>query len=614
VTTSLALFEAVADMWTGAMARASWQGGLAVIGVWAFLRLAPRIPARIQCWLWRLAFLKLLISLLWATPVDIPILTAARGTPALNAEGTSPGYAVVPVVASAAARGHLDEPTAWRPSAALGLFALWLLGLGASAVAVARGWRSARGFERLHRRQDEDLGLSVCCRDLCRRLGLRRVPQLLVGADGEGPMLIGVVRPAVIIPPTMLSPSMPDQIRLILAHELAHVSRRGLAWNWLAATVQGLFFFHPLVWIARREWRMAQESACDALAIEITGATAADYGRMLLHAALKRLPGRALCPAAVGMSESYHTLKRRLNSMRNLKPVSRARLGLSALAVAVIGTSLIVPWRLSVRGAAAQEPAGDTAPPPSFSVAGPGFSAPQPVNFVQIVVMAEKELKPSAKQSKRLEEILDLRRRRMEDLFDAAKHSQPAYSVPVAWLQEIDAVAEGAILEVMDRRQKARMAQIKLQVEGPLAFLKPEVQSKLNLDSFQIEAIGELVTQGREEIRKAGLVRLSPSEAEAAKTTGLKSNAPGLREKMAESRRSALRAGRATMQGIAKILSKRQLATYRAMLGEAYDVTNMGGLPITNPKGEIDPAFQRKPAAPAAPGGALSAGSDLPDE
>jgi beta-lactamase regulating signal transducer with metallopeptidase domain len=608
MNTSLAWFEAVADMWTGALARASWQGGLAVIGVWAFLRMAPRIPARIQCWLWRLVFLKLLMSLLWATPIDIPILTAARATSALNAEGASPGNALRPVFASIAARGHVDEPAGWRPSAAF--FAGWLLGLGASAVAVARGWQSARGFERLHRRQDEDAWRSVCCQDLCRRLGLRRVPQLVVGGDGAGPMVIGAIRPAVFIPAATLTESMPDQIRLMLAHELAHISRRDLAWNWLATAVQALFFFHPLVWFARREWRMAQESACDALAIEVTGATAADYGRVLLNAALQRPPGRALCPAAVGMSESYHSLKRRLSSMRNLKRVSRRRLRISALAVAVIGTSLIVPWRLTVRGAAAQEPAGESAPaatpPTTLSVAGPGFGSPQPVNFVQIVVMAGKELKLSAKQSKRLEEILDLRQRGMEDLFDAAKRAQPATSVPVAMLQEIDAVADGAILQVMDRRQKARMSQIKLQVEGPLAFFQPEVQSKLNLNPSQIEAIGELVTRGREEIRKAGLVTLSPSEAEAAKTTGLKSDdAPDLQEKMAESRRSALKAGRATMQGIGKILSKRQLATYRVMLGEAYDVTNIGGLPFTNPKGEIDPAFQRKPAAPVAPGGAL---------
>jgi hypothetical protein len=58
------------------------------------------------------------------------------------------------------------------------------------------------------------------------------------------------------------------------------------------------------------------------------------------------------------------------------------------------------------------------------------------------------------------------------------------------------------------------------------------------------------------------------------------------------------------MQGIAKLLSKKQLATYRTMLGDAYDVTNMGGLPFTNPKGEVDPERVRKPAKAAPAGGA----------
>jgi hypothetical protein len=414
-------------------------------------------------------------------------------------------------------------------------------------------------------------------------------------------MLIGVVRSAVIIPATLLAESTNEQMRLVLAHELAHVRRRDLAWNWLPTVVRGLFFFHPLVWLARREWLMAQESACDALAMEVTGATAVDYGRVLLQSALNPPRNQAPCLAAVGMSESFLTLKWRLNSMRNYAPVSRRRLGLSALAVAVIGTSLIVPWRLTVRGAAAQEPAGDTSPTASFSVAGPGFGSPQPLNFFQIAVFAEKDLKLSAKQSKRFQEIVDFRQGGMQKLFERAQNAQPAYSVPVAWLQQIDAVAGDAMLQMMDRRQKARMSQIKLQTDGPLAFFQPEVQSKLNLDPFQIEAITELVTQGREEIKKAGMVALRPSDADK---NGVYAETNDLKEKMAKSRRSALKAGRTTMQGIAKLLSKKQLATYQTMLGDAYDVTTMGGLPFTNPKGEVDPERARKPMNAAPAGGA----------
>jgi beta-lactamase regulating signal transducer with metallopeptidase domain len=597
VNTSLAVFEDLADAWAGAMARASYQGGLPVIGVWAFLRLAPRVPARIQCWLWRLVFFKFVISLVWATPIDIPILTAPRVPSALKAEAVRAGPIVSSVLASGVVRGASNESRMRRPGVTLGLFSLWLLGVGASTAVAARACRATQRLTARCGGQDVNLGLSASCRDLSRRIGISRFPRLLTGGAGEGPMLIGVIRPVVIIPATMASESSAEQMRLILAHELAHARRLDLAWNWLPSIVQGLFYFHPLVWIARREWGMAQESACDALAIEVTGATAATYGRVLLHAALNRPLGHAPCLAAVGMSESYHTLKRRLNSMRNLRPLSPRRLALAALIVAVAGTFLVVPWRLGLRVAAAQEPAGDTAPPVSLSIAPPGWGGP-PVSLIDIAneSTVQKELKLSEKQSKRLREILDMRGQKLRAL---TPQSLPRPELILQAVNEVDAVAQDAIRGLMDRRQRTRMEQIKLQLEGPLAFLKPEVQSKLNLSPEQIEQIDNLVTQGRREVLKAANV---PGQVDMrALNSGEISDE--LKNTMAQSRRSALKAGRSTMHGIGKVLRPKQLASYQAMLGEAYDVTNMGGLPMTNRKGEVDPTGARKPAA-ASKGGA----------
>ncbi|MCW3053634.1 MAG: hypothetical protein JWN14_2804, partial [Chthonomonadales bacterium] len=52
-----------AASWLETLIRACWQGGLALGLVWAVCRLVPRIPAAGRCWLWRLAYLKLLVAL-----------------------------------------------------------------------------------------------------------------------------------------------------------------------------------------------------------------------------------------------------------------------------------------------------------------------------------------------------------------------------------------------------------------------------------------------------------------------------------------------------------------------------------------------------------------------
>src|SRR5437879_13402609 len=71
---TLARLNLFAAGWAGAIGRACWQGGVAIAMVWALCRLIPRLPGRIQCWLWRLAYLKLLVALLWAVPLELPVL------------------------------------------------------------------------------------------------------------------------------------------------------------------------------------------------------------------------------------------------------------------------------------------------------------------------------------------------------------------------------------------------------------------------------------------------------------------------------------------------------------------------------------------------------------
>src|SRR5438094_779796 len=62
-----------AALWAAAMARACWQGSVGFALVWVAGRVFPRLPPAARCWLWRLAFLKLLAALLWARPIDLPV-------------------------------------------------------------------------------------------------------------------------------------------------------------------------------------------------------------------------------------------------------------------------------------------------------------------------------------------------------------------------------------------------------------------------------------------------------------------------------------------------------------------------------------------------------------
>jgi hypothetical protein len=164
--------------------------------------------------------------------------------------------------------------------------------------------------------------------------------------------LVGIRRPAIILPEASLKSLSEQERRLVLAHELAHFKRRDLAWNWLPAVARCLFFFHPLVWVLVREWCRAQESACDELVIQGAATRRAPYGRLLLKMSTRWPDERQNALVAAGISGSYRQLEQRILAMTQVKPHSTPKLAAAAAATLLIAIGGVIPWRL-----VAQEPA-----------------------------------------------------------------------------------------------------------------------------------------------------------------------------------------------------------------------------------------------------------------
>jgi beta-lactamase regulating signal transducer with metallopeptidase domain len=408
--------NALADAWGEGMLRACWQGGAAITLVWLTARAVPRLPPAAQCWLWRLAYLKLVLALFWATPVDVriplPAESAERtGTPRSgrsfgflagglrqdpgrpSRQGTSgpfgrhPAAGLQPRIAGPAPRwdaNSIGAPT--RPrltwlSPLMAAMALWLLGSIGCWRRILRACRAARQL-RGQCVPLRDAAALDCCAAVAAALGLRRPPGLFEGLEIRSPLLLGGREPAVLLPASLVRQAAPSALRLALAHELAHLKRGDLRWGWLRAAVHGFFFFHPLLWLAAREWRLAQEMACDAEALRVSGARAGEYGELLL--AVVSPPGHRWdagldAPGSLGIGEeSAGTLRRRLMMLRSSHsrrpldrdPAAGRRRPVALAALIAAAAVALIPWRVT-----AQE---GSAPPPSPrpEVATPAVEAP----------------------------------------------------------------------------------------------------------------------------------------------------------------------------------------------------------------------------------------------
>lgn len=119
--------------------------------------------------------------------------------------------------------------------------------------------------------------------EACRvRLGVARRPQLLAG-EFASPATFGWWRPRILLPEEALSWS-DERLRVVLLHELAHISHGDYPFNLMVHWVCALNWYNPMVWIAARSMRLDRECAADDRVIA-SGERELDYAQHLFEIA-----------------------------------------------------------------------------------------------------------------------------------------------------------------------------------------------------------------------------------------------------------------------------------------------------------------------------------------
>jgi len=144
---------------------------------------------------------------------------------------------------------------------------------------------------------------------LLKRLGVKQAVRFAQSALVEVPTVVGYLRPAVLLPVSVLTCLSVTEIELILAHELAHVRRHDYLVNLAQTVIEAFFFYHPGMWWLSNQIRQERENCCDDAAVAVSGDRAA-YGRALL--ALESLRGTSPVLALGSHGGSLATRIRRL--------------------------------------------------------------------------------------------------------------------------------------------------------------------------------------------------------------------------------------------------------------------------------------------------------------
>ena len=146
-------------------------------------------------------------------------------------------------------------------------FWVWIVGVALLSAWHVVGWNLSQHVR--HRGTVPSGEVPALVRRIAGQLGIERTIDVRQTLERTGPVVIGWIKPALILPASMLTNLAPRELEALLAHELAHIKRHDYVVNLIQAVVETLLFFHPAVWWVSRRIRAEREFCADDAAIRL---------------------------------------------------------------------------------------------------------------------------------------------------------------------------------------------------------------------------------------------------------------------------------------------------------------------------------------------------------
>ncbi|MCS7469686.1 PQQ-binding-like beta-propeller repeat protein [Stieleria sp. ICT_E10.1] len=245
----------------------------------------------------------------------------------------------------------------------------YMVGVTLFTLRLLRGyWQSRRLRQGASRVTDPDV--QRLADRIAKQFTLRKTPLVLWCDQTMVPTVVGVFRPAVLLPVALANGVSIEQIEHVLLHEFTHLRRHDALVNFLQSIVETLFFFHPLVWWISRQVRLNRELSCDASVVSC-GIDPKRYAGTLIEVATR---GRAALTrnhsavsTAVPSVSSRSQLRIRLERLidcSTTKPSHGARLAEGASLLVLL--AVVCAFFLTTLTVSLAAPQTQDSPPPTL--------------------------------------------------------------------------------------------------------------------------------------------------------------------------------------------------------------------------------------------------------
>jgi uncharacterized protein (TIGR03435 family) len=280
-----------------------WQGTVVTVAAATVLHLCRRQSASVRYAIACSAMAAMLLGVITtAAFIDAPLTGSVKETGVsvrLGRDGSRDVFLPIQIDNTSSSAGavsnvqRVEKLLPWIVSA-------WLFGVTLLLGRAGAAWWRVR---RLHQLALAAMRSSwqTAGNRIAARLGLPRVIRIVELSHVDVPLVVGCLRPIVVLPIAAMSQLNPAHVEAILAHELAHVRRHDYVVNLMQTLAETLLFYHPAVWWLSARIRDEREHCCDDVAVAVCG-DRVGYATALAELEAWRSGEPSLAAAATGGS------------------------------------------------------------------------------------------------------------------------------------------------------------------------------------------------------------------------------------------------------------------------------------------------------------------------
>jgi beta-lactamase regulating signal transducer with metallopeptidase domain len=182
---------------------------------------------------------------------------------------------------------------------------IWMAGAFVFSIRIATGFVYISAMKKYAVSVGDEW--STRLQHLADQINLKRMVQLAESSRIHVPVVVGYLKPLILIPAGMIGGLSAEQLESILIHELMHIKRNDYVVNIIQTFAEALFFFNPFVWIVSSIIRREREHCCDDEVVKHANALA--YAHALAQLEELNLANRSL---VLSLAENKNQLLKRI--------------------------------------------------------------------------------------------------------------------------------------------------------------------------------------------------------------------------------------------------------------------------------------------------------------